>query len=601
MPVVPTYNTPQVAPTNLPDVRQQTPYRMMQAGEIGPDEQIRAGQALQSAGKEGMAIATQNQIQQNEAKVKEYDANLMGAIQGVLYGTPDDPSSGYLNQKGGNAVGDTYDKTVQKLKDLPVQQGQDLSNPAQQEMAKNTSQLRIQAAITEATKHNAQQTNVYQDTAGQTRIKVAQDGAPISYNPITDSPKLDFDHDNPDQNSQYQQYLATVKSEASDLAARRGYDADTSAQFVKDQVNKAYVATISHLLDGKKGNAADSGTVKLARDYFDKVKDELPADQQDKIKSVLDASAVQDKVLSYSDKLFDSVKGEAAQLKQVRADFEAGNINGKERELIESRVNHQAAQQRQQEDKWTASAVGQAQDFILKNPGKGVMDLPRNLYLALESKGHLAALDSFANREINKPTDPIISHNLYTHFGDGSDKDIGKLSDTEWVSMKSGMSPKDWLTWDQRRTDLQSGDVSPGKDPGNLHTQGFNAALNNRMISIGINPSTAKSDADKERVGAIQDYAAKWVISEQQAAGKRFNQQETQQSLDKLFATNINFRSSFLGVSTGTSSQRMMTMTSKDLPSGAYDGIKQDLIRGGNANPTDRDIMLQYWSLHGRH
>jgi hypothetical protein len=45
----------------------------------------------------------------------------------------------------------------------------------------------------------------------------------------------------------------------------------------------------------------------------------------------------------------------------------------------------------------------------------------------------------------------------------------------------------------------------------------------------------------------------------------------------------------------------MMGMTVKDLPAGAYDGLKQDLIRSGNSAPTDRDILTQYWSLHGKH
>jgi hypothetical protein len=609
MPNVPVYSAPTVAPQNVPDARQSTPFRLMQAAQIGPQEQMKTGQALTAAGVKGLEMATQDQIHQNEAKAKEFDAGLMGSIQGVLYGTPDDPASGYVNKKGGNAVGDTLDKTVQKLQSLAATHSEGMST-AQQEMVKTTAQMRVQSAIQAAIQHRDQQAYIYLQSAGQTRAKVASDGAAPAFNPMTDTPTLNFDQDKPESNSQYQQYLQTVASETKTLLANAGViDKDVVDANVKQALSQAYVGTLFYLLGGKKGKAADPGSLAMAQQYFAKIQDQLSPEQVDHIKPVLDASSQQDNIVTVKRALENAPGGIAAKRKALGDAFDSKGeiggvrVNGAIYEHAMVALDRLQSQQESNADKGMASVVGQAQDFLIRNPGASVTDLPRNIYVALQAKGHLAAIDSFASRESNKPTDPVISHNLYTHFGDGSDLDIGKLSDTDWINMKGSMSRKDWLDWDQQRTDLKQGIVAPGKDPGNLHVQGFNAALNSRMISIGVNPTKAKSTEDKERIGAIQQYASQYVISEQQAAGKRFNQQETQQALDKLFATNIGFRTEYLGglYKGGSTSQRMMGMTVKDLPAGAYDGLKQDLIRSGNSAPTDRDILTQYWSLHGKH
>ena len=112
MPKVPEYDSPTVGLQELPTVRQQTPNRMLLGASIGPEQQVRLGNAIQTFG---------NGVHQ--AAATEADAQLIGSIQGILYGTPDNPTSGYLNQKGKNAV-DTYQDTVKSLQNLAPKQAQ---------------------------------------------------------------------------------------------------------------------------------------------------------------------------------------------------------------------------------------------------------------------------------------------------------------------------------------------------------------------------------------------------------------------------------------------------------------------------------------------
>lgn len=589
MPTVPQYDSPTVGLQELPTVRQQTPNRMLLGATIGPEQQVRLGNAVQSFGT-GV----------HQAAAAEADAQTMGAIQGILYGTPDNPTSGYLNQKGKNAV-DTYQDTVKSLQNLAPSQAQNLSGEASG-LAQTSTNMRVQSALAQITQHNAQQIGVYQQAAGATRIKAAADGAALSFNPVVDKPGLNYDTKANEASSPYELNLRTVNAEANSLADLQGIrDPDLRAEFIKDQMGKTYVSVISHMVDGigKGAKNANGATIQMAQGYFDAVKDNIPLEQRDKIQSVLKAGAMQDTVLSYSDTLMDSKKGENAQFAQIRKDFEAGKISGAEREQIESRISHLNSRAREADNQNTANVVGQAQDFFIKNPGMTMTDLPPTLYAALEHKGQLAALDGFSRREANH-TDMATLQTVQSHFGDGSDNDITKMNDADFLGMHGKLSDKDWKYWNTQRDNNKKGIVSSRTDPGSVAEGVFNGALKSRLVQVGIDPSRMKNPDDKARLGGLQQFAKEWVIQDQTAAGHKFNDDQIGKSLDRLMSTNVEFRTSFMGFDTGSGSKQLVKMDYGSLPKDAKEGIRNALIKRGNANPTNQDVLNYYWRLHGQ-
>ena len=584
MPSIPIIDSPSVAPQPLPGVRQQVPSRLLLAASIGPEQQVRLGNAMQNFG---------NGVHQ--AAAAEADANLIGAIQGVLYGTPDNPNSGYLNQKGKNAV-DTYQDTVKALQNLAPEQAKNLSGAASG-LAQTSTNLRVQSAIAQITQHNSQQTGVYQQAAGQTRIKAAADSAAVSYNPIADKPGLSYDPSSNEVSSPYQLNLRTIQAEANSLADLQGIrDPDLRNAFIKDQMSTAYVGALAHMVEG--GKNLNGEKLKVAQNYFDSIKDNLSAKQQDTIQSVLKAGALQDTVLSYSDKLMDSHKGERAQRQQIRADFEAGKISGQEREHIESRISHLNAQAREQDGQHTASIVGQAQDFFIKNPGATITDLPTVLYTQLMNKGQLASIDGFSKREANH-TDPATLQRVQTHFNDGSPDDIMKMSDTDFLNLHGRLSNSDWKYWGTQRDNANKGIFSPRTDAGSVQEGVFNTSLKTRLSAIGIDVKSMKGEEDRARLGGLQQFAKEWIIADQTAAGHKFNDEQLGRSLDRLMATNAEFRTTFIGFDTGSGAMPLMKMGYGDLPLDAREGIKKALIKNGNPNPTKQDILNAYWRIHG--
>src|SRR4051812_26603395 len=115
MPLVPTVNTPSVAPQQgLPDVREQSPYHLDTHATRPGQELASLGAGMLRFGDDMLEEATRQQIGVNEAAAKEYDAKLNGAVNTILY----HPDSGYTQMKGKDAV-DAYDTTVKALNDAP--------------------------------------------------------------------------------------------------------------------------------------------------------------------------------------------------------------------------------------------------------------------------------------------------------------------------------------------------------------------------------------------------------------------------------------------------------------------------------------------------
>ena len=151
MPNVPIYSANVVSPSALPGVRQQTPYRQMQAASIGPAENIKMGEALTSLGGEMMREVTLDQIATNEAAAKDFDAQHMAANQTVL--------DQYTSLKGKNAV-EGFDDAAEKLGKLPQELEDKLQNPAQRQLVKHMAEMRTTAAMGQLAVHKRQQTDV---------------------------------------------------------------------------------------------------------------------------------------------------------------------------------------------------------------------------------------------------------------------------------------------------------------------------------------------------------------------------------------------------------------------------------------------------------
>ena len=384
MATVPVMDIPGVQGQQLPGVQIQTPQRLMAKADLGPGEQMRLGQAAGQFAGTMANETTMDQIQLNEAKAKEADAKLVAANQAVMYGSDDNPGSGYLNMKGKDAV-DAFHDTVAKINANVVDAGSTLDNQAQQQLAQHTAVLRQSAALAQLKVHYDQQMNVYGDSVDQTRAKFSTDAAATSYQAGVDTPTLAFDNDNPGQNSPYQINLQGAVSAAKSYAARHGLDQDAAAQQAAAGV---YAQTAQHLLNQGSG---DPNQLAIAGAYFSAVKDSLPVPLQDRLAPQFQIADTQSKALalsiSYGQK-FDLQNDMAGAVEQLKDDFTQGKITADVYHAALGNLNADAAQGRQQNEQEQDQLWSQIAGLQQRNPNLVINQLPASILATLQQPGN---------------------------------------------------------------------------------------------------------------------------------------------------------------------------------------------------------------------
>jgi len=171
---------------------------------------------------------------------------------------------------------------------------------------------------------------------------------------------------------------------------------------------------------------------------------------------------------------------------------------------------------------------------------------------------------------------------------------IASMSDAQFFQLRNGLSKADFAHFSQKRADLLAGQGS--NRPGDLNDAAVSRVANQRLASIGIDPTPKDGSADAQRVGAIRRFIDSSLIDAQRQAGKKFDDAQVQAHVDGLFAKNVTFRKTFLGFNTGTAGQQMLSMKVSDIPSDQADRIKKAFKARGNDNPTDADVLGAYWA-----
>jgi soluble lytic murein transglycosylase len=101
-------------------------------------------------------------------------------------------------------------------------------------------------------------------------------------------------------------------------------------------------------------------------------------------------------------------------------------------------------------------------------------------------------------------------------------------------------------------------------------------------------------------VGAIKKFITDSMLAQQKISGKTMTDADVAAHIDGLFAKSVTFRSSWMGIGTGESRERLMTMKAKDIPPGTRDALQRDFAAAGITAPTDAELLGAYFKLKQR-
>ncbi|SAL47496.1 lytic murein transglycosylase [Caballeronia arvi] len=181
---------------------------------------------------------------------------------------------------------------------------------------------------------------------------------------------------------------------------------------------------------------------------------------------------------------------------------------------------------------------------------------------------------------------------------------MAKMSNDQWQTQAPNFDEKDFKHLTQIRADILNGTGS--NSPNSLNTGAMTQTLNQRLTSIGINPSPSMTGMSKdvtgaERVGAIRQFVTNSILDAQKEAGKKFSEAEISEHIDTLFAKSLTFRNywDFGAFQTSGSNKtvNMMSMTAADIPGDIKTNLTNDFKARGVTNPTDGQLLGAYWTM----
>jgi soluble lytic murein transglycosylase len=253
---------------------------------------------------------------------------------------------------------------------------------------------------------------------------------------------------------------------------------------------------------------------------------------------------------------------------------------------------------RQYTDLVAAKKEGEAQALTagmqwLENNGGRFSQMPAQLRNAIAPKDVDNALSY--GQKIAKGddiTDPIVFQKMATDDGW-----LKGLSDAAFYAQSRKLSQSDAQQMATRRGHLLNKETPAGQKPTDLDYSAVNTVLNNHLAQMNLDPTPKDGSPDAQRIGAMRNAAWNYVLQGQLQSGKKFADAEITNKVNELFAKNVKFQTSFLGIGTGSETQQLMRMTASDIPGDTRDKIKADLKKAGVASPTDGDVLGSYLQL----
>lgn len=134
---------------------------------LAPEQMIKQGQAIQTAGQTALKIGDQMQDQIDDASVKAADSFFVSRAQKIML----DPEKGYLTTVGVRAK-DQYEQTQKDLASLRDEAFQTLTSPVQQKMFNQAVQTHMLSLQSQMDRHVTQQVRVY--AAGESEAREKQ-------------------------------------------------------------------------------------------------------------------------------------------------------------------------------------------------------------------------------------------------------------------------------------------------------------------------------------------------------------------------------------------------------------------------------------------
>lgn len=377
MPTVPVYDTPSVD-------AQAGAMPALQAPNVAPmdnfaaKQQIELGKAALATGTTFYKIADRLQGEYDDARKQEmYNAFAERA---------DEIENKFANLSGKQAFDEQGNARGAIKKQFEEIQGT-AENDMQKALFTQAAQVRMRQSSSVIGRHASVQLKVYEQENGKAFIKTLVRDAAKNFNSwdmkdADGKPDGEFVLNRDAAIKATQDYVVNILGEPKDSPRYKEAVMETNTAVVEQAV---------HLMVAK-----DQGTA--ARKFLEQANKEgrVNSDKLDELTNLVNTAGLKEESLNLSFKVSGNPAAAKSQLDNM---FKKGDITAEVRDATLQRVSSTWQMNKAVEAEGNKAAMGNAQMWVLKNPGKSILDMPSNLLNWAQREGHLGALDSFAQRE----------------------------------------------------------------------------------------------------------------------------------------------------------------------------------------------------------
>lgn len=252
------------------------------------------------------------------------------------------------------------------------------------------------------------------------------------------------------------------------------------------------------------------------------------------------------------------------------------------RESLERQFDaHQKAIKQKQDD-----AYAEGLKWIVGQNGLGrYSEMPFQMRANIDPKD-VDSLISFSQK-LSKGDD-ITSENAYFKYMNKPES-FAKMSDAEFFRWRTSFSDGDWKNIVHDRA-KRLGVSTTASTPGDINSSFVKQTADIRLRQLNLDPTPKDGTKDAERIGGIYKSLNDYVLEAQREAGKKFNDAELTQHIDRFFSKNVKKEGFFSDSSGPMVTQRLGTIPKKERKE-----IEAALRRGGNESPTEGQVMEIYF------
>jgi len=438
-----------------------------------------------------------------EAKAKERDNKLAAAYRDLLHA----PETGFLNQAGKNAI-DGRKGTVEAIDKIEQQFLSEEMSAMERRNFLALSARRKESALLQIDTHTSHQTREFSinQTAARAESQVQDMSANWGgYN---------------DPNSTYSTAKATGLREIENLAALNGWDKDITDGKKRAFLSGAHKTVIDNMLANEKTTDAKA--------YFEKFGGEIDERTKDGIKKELRTGSVKSESLGLQFELEAKYGGNYdAAIRDLKGRAKDKSVSAEIHDATLTRLEHARSQAEHRTNKAELYSLGQAYDWISKNPDKPLMDMPTQLRTA--NLKHLPSLEAFSKNQGRGETDDGVYYKL-------SQMSAAEFSKVNLLDYRNSLSSADFKRFSDRQSQIERGDDKAMRESAtvkniNLSLKQMEGELQQAKIFLTPKKTDTNKVSDRDK---FMGQVLRLATEEQEATQKPVTQERVKQIASQL-------------------------------------------------------------------